>query len=65
MILKPGDLDYLTDHDRETLAQIFAIAAAAIELQLPGKTETETEAMKTLMDRLDNCAGIALLVPSE
>jgi len=60
--LEPGDLDYLTEADIETLRNIFACATAAIDLDMFTGDKMHAHA---LMERFDRSAGVALIVEEE
>lgn len=57
--LEPGDLDYLTEADMDTLANIFACATAMIGLDMFTGDKMQAQA---LMERFDRSAGVALLI---
>jgi hypothetical protein len=56
--MTPGDLEYLTDDEELTLGDIFACATAMIGTGIYKGDATKAQ---TLMDRFQNCAGVALV----
>lgn len=60
--LEPGDLDYLTEADIETLAGIFACATAIMNLDM---FTGDKQQARALMERFDRSAGVGLLIEEE
>jgi hypothetical protein len=56
--MTPGDLEYLTDDEELTLGEIFACATAMIGA---GIFRGDMKKAQALMERFQNCGGVALV----
>jgi hypothetical protein len=58
-LMMAGDLEYLTDDEELTLGDIFACATAMIGV---GIFKGDMRKAQALMERFQNCGGVALVV---
>jgi len=59
--MNSGDLEYLTVEENKVLSMLLSVALAMAELGLTEMTAQEIEAANLLRNRIQRCAGVALI----